>query len=413
MKKIYTTLAALFLIVTLWAQSPEKMSYQAVIRNSNDQLVQNQQLGVQISILHGSIDGTPVYVETQNPTTNANGLITFEIGTGTTSDDFSSIDWANGIYFIMTETDLDNGTNYTITGTSQLLSVPYALHSKTAENITGTITETDPVYTASEAANITASDITNLGNLSGTNTGDQDLSGLATTTSVTTALADKVDKVTGKGLSTEDYTTAEQTKLTGIATGAEVNVNADWNAVNGDAQILNKPTIPAAADGSETKLSAGTNVTITGSGTASTPYVINATGSTSAEYAYGSISGNSAGEIQNIFSMASSGITISGNQIHLSANKTYLFNATLYVYNFNENNTYGYRFKNATSGSYLTSAVYWGNPNGVTKIPNYLNQPFTFIISTTQATDIEFWITNGPTPYPGACYGKVTVTEIK
>lgn len=59
-----------------------------------------------------------------------------------------------------------------------------------------------------------------------------------------TVIANKVDKVAGKGLSTEDYTTAEKTKLSGIAEGAEVNVNADWSATEGDAQILNKPTIP-------------------------------------------------------------------------------------------------------------------------------------------------------------------------
>lgn len=59
-----------------------------------------------------------------------------------------------------------------------------------------------------------------------------------------TALGDKVDKVSGKSLSTEDYSSAEKTKLSGIASGAEVNVNADWNAVSGDAQILNKPMIP-------------------------------------------------------------------------------------------------------------------------------------------------------------------------
>jgi hypothetical protein len=58
---------------------------------------------------------------------------------------------------------------------------------------------------------------------------------------------DKVDKIAGKGLSTEDYTTAEKSKLAGIEAGAEVNVNADWNAVSGDAQILNKPTIPSIA----------------------------------------------------------------------------------------------------------------------------------------------------------------------
>ena len=62
---------------------------------------------------------------------------------------------------------------------------------------------------------------------------------------VKTAVDLKVDKVTGKGLSTEDYTTAEKSKLAGIEAGAEVNVNADWNAISGDAQILNKPTIPS------------------------------------------------------------------------------------------------------------------------------------------------------------------------
>ena len=57
-----------------------------------------------------------------------------EIGTGITSDDFSAINWSNGSYYIKTETDPAGGNNFTITGTSQLLSVPYALHSKTAEN---------------------------------------------------------------------------------------------------------------------------------------------------------------------------------------------------------------------------------------------------------------------------------------
>ena len=60
------------------------------------------------------------------------------------------------------------------------------------------------------------------------------------------ALDDKVDKVSGKGLSTNDYTTDEKNKLAGIAANAEVNVNADWNAVSGDAQILNKPSIPSS-----------------------------------------------------------------------------------------------------------------------------------------------------------------------
>jgi hypothetical protein len=214
MKKIFTFLVAVILTATLWAQAPQKMSYQAVIRNSSNALVTNTQVGMRISILQGSTTGTSVYTETQSPTTNANGLASIEIGGGA---GFSSINWADGTYFIKTETDPTGGTTYSITGTSQLLSVPYALHSKTAESITGTITETDPIYTGSQAANITSADITKLNNLSGVNSGDQDLSGLATTSAVTTALNLKVDKETGKGLSAHDYTNADSVKVSNLS----------------------------------------------------------------------------------------------------------------------------------------------------------------------------------------------------
>jgi hypothetical protein len=132
MKYIYNTLAAVVLVSTcLWAQAPSKISYQAVVRDGSNNLLTNQGIGMQISILQGSATGTPVYVETQSPTTNDNGLVSIEIGMGTTSDDFSSIDWAAGPYFIKTETDPTavGGTTYTITGTSQLMSVPYALYA--------------------------------------------------------------------------------------------------------------------------------------------------------------------------------------------------------------------------------------------------------------------------------------------
>ncbi len=136
------TLINLLISSSIFAQSPEKMSYQAVIRDADNNLITNSQVGMQISILQDSVSGTAVYVETQEPSTNANGLVSIEIGTGTTNDDFSAINWANGSYFIKTETDPAGGTSYTITNTSQLLSVPYALHAKTAETISGTITET-------------------------------------------------------------------------------------------------------------------------------------------------------------------------------------------------------------------------------------------------------------------------------
>jgi len=136
MKKLLSILVSVFFAAIVFAQAPEKMSYQSVIRNNDNQLVTNQQVGMQISILHGSIDGTASYVETQNPTTNANGLVSIEIGNGTTvSGSFSNIDWSSGLYFIKTETDPSGGTNYTITGTSQLLSVPFALQSNSAEKL--------------------------------------------------------------------------------------------------------------------------------------------------------------------------------------------------------------------------------------------------------------------------------------
>jgi hypothetical protein len=134
MNKIMTICAAFLMTASMYAQSPNKMSYQAVIRNSSNALVTNSTIGMRISILKTSPTGTAVYVETQTPTTNANGLVSIEIGGGSVvSGNFSVIDWANGPYFVKTETDVTGGSNYTITGTSQLLSVPYALHAKTVE----------------------------------------------------------------------------------------------------------------------------------------------------------------------------------------------------------------------------------------------------------------------------------------
>ena len=127
---LVTTVGALLLTLSSFAQAPEKMSYQAVIRGANNALVTNQQVGMQISILQGS---TAVYEETQTPTSNTNGLVSLEIGTGTViSGSFTAIDWSADTYFIKTETDPTGGTNYTITGTSQLLSVPFALYAKTS-----------------------------------------------------------------------------------------------------------------------------------------------------------------------------------------------------------------------------------------------------------------------------------------
>jgi hypothetical protein len=133
MKKIYSILAGLLLTASVFAQAPQKMSYQAVIRNTSNALITSTPVGMQISVLQGSSTGTAVYVETQTPSTNANGLVSLEIGGGTVvSGNFSTINWANGPYFIKTETDPTGGTAFTITGTNELMSVPYALNAANA-----------------------------------------------------------------------------------------------------------------------------------------------------------------------------------------------------------------------------------------------------------------------------------------
>ncbi|MCX6230313.1 MAG: hypothetical protein NTZ33_02100 [Bacteroidetes bacterium] len=164
MKKIFIILVALLATLVVFAQSPQKMSYQAVIRNSANNLVTSHAVGMRVSIIQGSVTGTEVYKEIYNPNpqTNANGLLTIEIGSGIPlTGSFATINWANAPYFIKTETDPTGGTNYTITGTSQLLSVPYALYAKTAENISGGIIETDPVFGAHPANGITSALIVN------------------------------------------------------------------------------------------------------------------------------------------------------------------------------------------------------------------------------------------------------------
>lgn len=130
MKKLLTIIGAVLLTAIVWAQAPQKMSFQAVIRDGGGLLLTSHAIGMKVSILQGS---TPVYEETQTATTNANGLVSLEIGTGTiVSGDFTTIDWSNGTYFIKTESDPTGGSTYTITGTSQLMSVPYALYAATS-----------------------------------------------------------------------------------------------------------------------------------------------------------------------------------------------------------------------------------------------------------------------------------------
>jgi hypothetical protein len=112
-------------------KTPQKMSYQAVIRNSADSLLISTPVGMRISLVQGTPSGTVVFSETQTATTNANGLVSLQIGMGTVvTGTFACIDWAAGPYYVKTETDLAGGTNYTIISSNEIQSVPYALFSE-------------------------------------------------------------------------------------------------------------------------------------------------------------------------------------------------------------------------------------------------------------------------------------------
>lgn len=116
------------------AQAPASFSYQAVVRDLSNNLLANTTLGVQITIRRGAPNGSNVFRETHNPVTNSAGLVSLEIGMGNNvNGDLAAIDWSMGPFFIEQEIDPNGGTNYTITSTTQLLSVPFALYSRNAE----------------------------------------------------------------------------------------------------------------------------------------------------------------------------------------------------------------------------------------------------------------------------------------
>lgn len=136
MKKTGTILIIIFFILAelllyyLSAQTPQKFSYQALLRDNKYNLLTNTKVGIKISILEGSSQGTTLYSEIQTATTNNFGLLNIEIGA---NEGFNDIKWSNNNYYIKTETDPEGGINYNITGSSQLLSVPLSLQTKTFE----------------------------------------------------------------------------------------------------------------------------------------------------------------------------------------------------------------------------------------------------------------------------------------
>ncbi|WP_299444305.1 hypothetical protein [uncultured Aquimarina sp.] len=169
MKNIITLLALIVVTIT-FAQAPEGFNYQAVARDAMGDIIVNTTIGVEFQLHETTIDGPVIYTETHSPTTNAYGIFNLIVGQGTSTDTFNLVDWATDLHFIETSIDLANGSTYVTIGTTQLLSVPYALHAKTATN------------------GITTAQATILGNTSGTNTGDQDITGITSNAVLIAAL---------------------------------------------------------------------------------------------------------------------------------------------------------------------------------------------------------------------------------
>jgi hypothetical protein len=136
MKIIFSIFSALFFaITTAFAQAPQAFSYQAIANNANGTPVVNGSVKVRISILDNTATGAVLYTETHTKTTNAQGLFNLNIGQGAvTAGTFADINWAVNPKFVKVELDPAGGTNYTTVGTSQLLSVPYALYAGSAGN---------------------------------------------------------------------------------------------------------------------------------------------------------------------------------------------------------------------------------------------------------------------------------------
>jgi hypothetical protein len=256
MNRINTLLVAVFLTIAALAQTPQKISYQSVIRDSGGKLVSNKAIGLRISILQGSVNGTTVYSETQIPASNANGLVSVEIGNGNSVlGSISTINWSSGVYFIKTETDPNGGVNYSINGISQILAVPYAMYAEKAGNgFSGNYADlkNKPAIFSGKWA---------------------DLSGKPSFAPIATGggfndLLDKPNTISGYGIT--DAFNGTWASLSGKPNFAKVATSGSY------ADLSNTPI----TNGSETKVTAGVNISVTGTGTSDMPYVVSSNGFT-------------------------------------------------------------------------------------------------------------------------------------
>ncbi len=274
MRKLPLLLFAFLLSSQLAFAQSSGINFQGIARNASGEPLVNQKITLRFAVIQSTESGTVEYQETKEATSNGQGMFSVVIGDGvflTKTGNFTDINWKLSPKFLKVELDPQGGTNFALMGTSRLQAVPFAYYANgvDAENVQGvlppakggtgvasisalkgalqldqvsnTSDANKPLSTATQMAlaskvdkvqgkdlstnDYTTAEKTKLAAITGTNTGDQDLSSYATiaaldekanASNVTTALATKVDKVQGKDLSTNDYTTAEKNKLAAI-----------------------------------------------------------------------------------------------------------------------------------------------------------------------------------------------------
>ena len=271
MKKIFTLIITVLCAAALFAQAPERFSYQAVVRNASNALMVNAQVGVRVNIMQGSATGSAVYSETHIVTTNTNGLMTLNIGSGSVlHGNLEGINWADGPYYLKTDIDPNGGNDYTITTTQQLLSVPYALYAKDAGNVptiptnisaftndAGYLTSQDMPEIPTVPTNVSAftNDAGYLTNYIETdpqyNAWNKDYNDLINKPTIpvvptnVSAFTNDAGYITSANIPTVPTNLSAFNNDVGYVTATQIpsQVNADWNATTGAALILNKPNL--------------------------------------------------------------------------------------------------------------------------------------------------------------------------
>ena len=153
MKKLYTLLAFTITIIAT-AQAPQGFNYQATVRNSSGALIINQNVNFKFNIMLNTSTSVPIFSETHYVPTDDLGQVNLTVGEGTaTTGTFASINWGNGNYFLGIE--LNTGTGYVAMGTTQLLSVPYALYANSAGSSNTSSMIVSPTVTTAAVSNLT------------------------------------------------------------------------------------------------------------------------------------------------------------------------------------------------------------------------------------------------------------------